>query len=54
MRWWNRIFRSMPDSAAVSRMYWRIEAPSPMACDPVQGRNGYPSVYMSESERMPG
>lgn len=54
MRWWNRIRSSIPASAAVSRMYWRIDGPSAIDRSPVQGRNGYPSVCMSESERMPG
>ena len=34
----NRIWRSMPASAAVSRTYCRIEGPSAMALAPVHGR----------------
>ena len=44
----------MPFSAAVSRMYSRIDGPSAMALAFVHGLNEYPRVYMSESERMPG
>jgi hypothetical protein len=44
----------MPYSRAVSLRYWRIEGPSAMAFGFVHGRNEKPSVYMSESERMPG
>ena len=42
------------NAAAVSRRYSRIEGPSAMALGLVHGRNVYPSVYMSESERIPG
>jgi hypothetical protein len=44
----------MPYSRAVSRMYARIEGPSAMPLGLLQGRKEYPSVNMSESERMPG
>ncbi len=49
-----RIFRSIPYSAAVSWMYARIDGPSAMAFGFFHGRNGKPSVCMSESDRMPG
>ena len=52
--WPNRIFRSTPYAAAVSRTYFRIAGPSAIAFASVHGRNEYPSVYMSESDRMPG
>ena len=45
---------SMPFSAAASLRYARIEAPSAIAFSDVHGLNRKPSVYMSESERMPG
>ena len=49
-----RTLASTPCSRAVSWMYDRIEAPSAIALAWVHGRNRYPSVNMSESERMPG
>ena len=48
------IFWSTPVSAAVSVMYCRIDGPSAMVLSPSHGRNEYPRVYMSESDRMPG
>ena len=53
-RWWKRMCVSTPDSVAVSLMYCRIESPSAIDFSPSQGRNEYPSVCMSESERIPG
>ncbi|CFS35439.1 Uncharacterised protein [Mycobacterium tuberculosis] len=52
--WWNRICLSIPYMAAVLLTYSRMGLPSAIACRPVQGRNRKPSVYMSESERIPG
>ena len=53
-RCWNRIWRSIPNSWAVSRRYFRMEGPSAMALASFQGRKEYPSVNISESERIPG
>ncbi len=44
----------MPYSAAVSRTYSRIDGPSAISFELGHGRNGKPSVSMSESERIPG
>ena len=49
-----RMWRSMPCSRVVSFTYARIEGPSAIAFGFVHGLNLYPSVCMSESERMPG
>ena len=51
---WKRIFWSIPSSAAVSLMYCRMSSPSAIAFSPSHGRNEYPRVNMSESERIPG
>jgi hypothetical protein len=48
------MWRSMPASAAVSRMYCRMEGPSAIDVSPFHGAKEYPSVCMSESERTPG
>jgi hypothetical protein len=53
-RWWKRILRSMPYMLAVSFTYLRIAGPSAIAFASGHGRKRKPSVYMSESERMPG
>ena len=39
IRWLNRMCSSTPEAAAVSLMYWRIDAPSAMVFAPSQGRN---------------
>ena len=44
----------MPSCAAVSLMYLRMASPSAIAWGLSHGRNEYPSVNMSESERTPG
>ncbi len=43
-----------PDSEAVARTYSRIDEPSAKDRSPSHGRNGYPKVYMSLSDRIPG
>jgi hypothetical protein len=52
--WLKRMCRSTACSAAVSLTYERIVEPSAIDFDARQGLNEYPSVYMSESERIPG
>ena len=48
MRW------SMPYSAAVSRTYARMLPASAIAVSERHGRNSYPNVCRSESDRTPG
>ncbi len=44
----------MPCAAAVSAMYWRIDGPSASTFSSRHGRNLYPKVSMSKSQRIPG
>ena len=53
-RWLNLILLSIAYSLAVSRTYFRIAGPSAIVFASGHGRNRNPSVYMSESERIPG